>query len=58
MVKRANKADDKPESLKWVWRAEHIGRAVNGIAPTSANQLFDQKDFTSDASDYLWYMTR
>ncbi|KAJ1439952.1 Glycoside hydrolase, family 35 [Sesbania bispinosa] len=58
MVKRENKAEDEPEALKWVWRAENIDDALLGKSNVSANELIDQKIAADDASDYLWYMTR
>ncbi|KAL2327302.1 hypothetical protein Fmac_020729 [Flemingia macrophylla] len=58
MVKGKNKAEDEPEALKWVWRAENIDDALLGKGNFSANRLIDQKRAAADVSDYLWYMTR
>ncbi|KAA3472187.1 beta-galactosidase 15-like [Gossypium australe] len=58
MVKKLNKAEDEPSSLKWMWRPELIESAsVQGRGDVSVNKIVDQKDMANDASDYLWYMT-
>ncbi|KAK4275719.1 hypothetical protein QN277_018755 [Acacia crassicarpa] len=51
-----NEAEKQPESLKWVWRPENIHNALKGKSHSSANKLIDQKEVTSDSSDYLWYI--
>ncbi|XVE70737.1 hypothetical protein DITRI_Ditri10aG0095000 [Diplodiscus trichospermus] len=59
LVKKPNRAEDEPTSLKWSWRPESIeSAAVQGKGEVSANRIIDQKDMANDASDYLWYMTR
>ena len=59
LVKKSNKAEDEPTSLKWVWRLENIeSTVVQGKGDVSADKIIDQKDMANDASDYLWYMTR
>ena len=59
LVKKSNRAEGEPSSLKWTWRPELIeSTAVLGKGDVSANRIFDQKDMANDASDYLWYMTR
>ncbi|KAB2049936.1 hypothetical protein ES319_A13G210800v1, partial [Gossypium barbadense] len=58
MVKKLNKAEDEPSSLKWTWRPELIeSTSVQGRGDVSVNKIVDQKDMANDASDYLWYMT-
>ncbi|KAA3486172.1 beta-galactosidase 15-like [Gossypium australe] len=58
MVKKLNKAEDEPSSLKWMWRPELIESAsVQGRRDVSLNKIVDQKDMANDATDYLWYMT-
>ncbi|PPS15259.1 hypothetical protein GOBAR_AA05331 [Gossypium barbadense] len=58
MVKKLNKAEDEPSSLKWTWRPELIESAsVQGRRDISVNKIVDQKDMANDVSDYLWYMT-
>ncbi|KAE8687455.1 hypothetical protein F3Y22_tig00111016pilonHSYRG00074 [Hibiscus syriacus] len=58
MIKKSNKAEDEPDSLKWTWRPELIKSAsVQGKGDVSVNRIVDQKDMANDASDYLWYMT-
>ncbi|XP_039019128.1 beta-galactosidase-like [Hibiscus syriacus] len=58
MIKKSNKAEDEPDSLKWTWRPELIESAsVQGKGDVSVNRIVDQKDMANDASDYLWYMT-
>ncbi|KAK8611769.1 hypothetical protein V6N13_131811 [Hibiscus sabdariffa] len=58
MIKKSNKAEDEPDSLKWAWRPELIESAsVHGKGDVSVNKIVDQKDMANDASDYLWYMT-
>lgn len=59
MIKKLNKAEDEPSSLKWMWRPELIeSTSVQGRGDVSVNKIVDQKDMANDASDYLWYMTR
>ncbi|XP_039686051.1 beta-galactosidase 7 [Medicago truncatula] len=58
MVKRENKAEDEPEALKWVWRAENVHNSLIGKSSVSKNTIVDQKIAANDSSDYLWYMTR
>lgn len=59
MVKSSNKAEDEPVSLQWSWRPESLESTVlQGKGHVTANQLIDQKAVASDASDYLWYITR
>ncbi|KAG4167255.1 hypothetical protein ERO13_A13G184350v2 [Gossypium hirsutum] len=48
MIKKLNKVEGEPSSLKWTWRPE---------GDVSLNKIVDQKDMANDASDYLWYMT-
>ncbi|PPD86104.1 hypothetical protein GOBAR_DD16936 [Gossypium barbadense] len=58
MIKKLNKAEDEPSSLKWMWRPELIeSTSVQGRGDVSVNKIVDQKDMANDASDYLWYMT-
>ncbi|XVE97866.1 hypothetical protein REPUB_Repub03eG0055600 [Reevesia pubescens] len=58
LVNKANKAEDEPTSLKWVWKPELIeSTVVQGKGDVSANKIIDQKDIANDASDYLWLMT-
>ncbi|TYG96446.1 hypothetical protein ES288_A11G351300v1 [Gossypium darwinii] len=58
MVKKLNKAEDEPRSLKWTWRPELIeSTSIQGRGDVSVNKIVDQKDMANDASDYLWYMT-
>ncbi|KAL1146145.1 hypothetical protein V6Z11_A11G351800 [Gossypium hirsutum] len=58
MVKKLNKAEDEPSSLKWTWRPELIESAsLQGRRDISVNKIVDQKDMANDVSDYLWYMT-
>ncbi|XVF88935.1 hypothetical protein PTKIN_Ptkin19aG0091000 [Pterospermum kingtungense] len=57
-VKKPNKAEDEPSSLKWLWRPENLeATVVQGKGDFSVNNIIDQKDMANDASDYLWYMT-
>ncbi|XP_028758971.1 beta-galactosidase 7-like [Neltuma alba] len=51
------KADASSSRLTWEWMAESMEDTLGGKGTSKANQLFEQKDFTLDASDYLWYMT-
>ncbi|PPS17790.1 hypothetical protein GOBAR_AA02813 [Gossypium barbadense] len=54
MVKKLNKAEDEPSSLKWTWRPELIeSTSVQGRGDVSVNKIVDQKDMANDASDYL-----
>ncbi|KAF5748404.1 hypothetical protein HS088_TW04G00357 [Tripterygium wilfordii] len=48
---------DKPAALSWSWAPEAMKDTLQGTGRFRANQLLDQKEATSDASDYLWYMT-
>ncbi|KAM7260316.1 hypothetical protein ACFE04_016057 [Oxalis oulophora] len=48
---------EKHTKLKWAWSPEAINDTLNGNGKFKAIQLLDQKEATSDASDYLWYMT-
>ncbi|XP_058078737.1 beta-galactosidase 15-like [Magnolia sinica] len=57
MVKKSNMAENEPEKLNWVWRPEDINDSLKGKGSFTANSLLEQKIATSDASDYLWYMT-
>ncbi|PPD70320.1 hypothetical protein GOBAR_DD32796 [Gossypium barbadense] len=58
MIKKLNKVEGEPSSLKWTWRPELIESAsVQGRGDVSLNKIVDQKDMANDASDYLWYMT-
>ncbi|OVA11463.1 D-galactoside/L-rhamnose binding SUEL lectin domain [Macleaya cordata] len=58
MVTAANKAEEEPSELKWVWRPENVRETtVLGKGTVSANHLVEQKAATNDVSDYLWYMT-
>ncbi|KAL5975826.1 Beta-galactosidase 7 [Asimina triloba] len=59
MVKKANKAEEEPEELKWTWVPENMEDTVNGTETFDfvASQLLEQKAAASDESDYLWYMT-
>ncbi|XP_038688653.1 beta-galactosidase 7-like [Tripterygium wilfordii] len=58
MVKKPNKAEEEPSSLKWSWRPEDtVKTVVLGQGHVVANQIIDQKAAANDASDYLWYMT-
>ncbi|XVF88928.1 hypothetical protein PTKIN_Ptkin19aG0090300 [Pterospermum kingtungense] len=57
-VKKPNKVEDQPTSLKWKWRPENMeSTVVQGKGDFFANEIIDQKDIANDASDYLWCMT-
>lgn len=45
-------------SFFWTWAPEAMDNMLNGIGRFNASQLLDQKQASSDASDYLWYITR
>ncbi|KAI4335181.1 hypothetical protein L6164_013851 [Bauhinia variegata] len=51
MVKRPNKAEDEPVSLKWAWRSEIVEDALHGKSNVTAYTLLDQRDAANDASD-------
>ncbi|KAK7273442.1 hypothetical protein RIF29_14492 [Crotalaria pallida] len=51
------KNDDEPSKLTWSWTPEAMKDTLKGQGEFNAHQLLEQKDFTVDASDYLWYMT-
>ncbi|KDP33945.1 hypothetical protein JCGZ_07516 [Jatropha curcas] len=57
MVKKLHE-NDNPQTLSWMWAPENIRDALNGNGNFRAKQLLEQKEATSDASDYLWYSTR
>ncbi|OMO93429.1 hypothetical protein COLO4_16860 [Corchorus olitorius] len=59
MVKQAeNYEEDYPaDPLSWMWAFEFMKDTLQGKGRFSARQLFEQTRATSDASDYLWYMT-
>lgn len=44
--------------LSWMWAQETIRDTLHGKGSFNATKLTEQKEATSDASDYLWYMTR
>lgn len=43
--------------LSWSWVSEPMNDTLRGKGTFDATQLFEQKEATVDASDYLWYMT-
>ncbi|XP_054776094.1 beta-galactosidase 7-like [Prosopis cineraria] len=51
------KVDASSAHLTWEWMAENIEDTLSGKGTSTENLLLEQKDFTLDASDYLWYMT-
>ncbi|XP_023516817.1 beta-galactosidase 7-like [Cucurbita pepo subsp. pepo] len=53
------KEQDEKENaqLSWTWAREHMRDTLLGTGTFKANQLLEQKGFTVDVSDYLWYMT-
>ncbi|XP_021902002.1 beta-galactosidase-like [Carica papaya] len=51
------KKNQDPTKLSWAWVPEAMDETLDGKGDTKANELLDQKDAASDASDYLWYMT-
>ncbi|XP_058106772.1 beta-galactosidase 15-like [Magnolia sinica] len=55
--KMPNKAEEEPEQLNWAWRPEYIKDTLSGKGSFKADHLLEQKLASSDASDYLWYMT-
>ncbi|XP_048590886.1 beta-galactosidase 15-like [Brassica napus] len=58
MVKKPNKAEDDPSTLKWSWRPENMDDfLLKGKGESTKTQLVDQKVVSNDQSDYLWYMT-
>ncbi|KAF8098599.1 hypothetical protein N665_0263s0028 [Sinapis alba] len=58
MVKKPNKAEDSPSTLKWSWRPENMDNfLLKGKGESTKRQLFDQKVVSNDRSDYLCYMT-
>ncbi|XP_068649602.1 beta-galactosidase 15-like [Aristolochia californica] len=58
MEKKANKAENQPEAIKWVWKAEQFKDVATGKkVDLTANKLLEQVSTTMDASDYLWYTT-
>lgn len=56
MIKKSE-GTDKVQKLSWMWAPELIRDTPRGKGKFRANQLIEQKATTSDASDYLWYMT-
>lgn len=50
--------EDDATKLSWEWTDETIKDTLHGKGKFRASQLLEQKRATSDASDYLWYMTR
>ncbi|KAK1309426.1 Beta-galactosidase 15 [Acorus calamus] len=59
MVRLSNKAESEPSDLSWSWTPEIIGDVLQGNGGHfKTNQLKEQLSVTTDASDYLWYMTR
>ncbi|KAH9752853.1 Beta-galactosidase 7 [Citrus sinensis] len=43
--------------LSWMWAQETIRDTLHGKGRFNATKLIEQKEATSDESDYLWYMT-
>ncbi|KAH9686911.1 Beta-galactosidase 7 [Citrus sinensis] len=43
--------------LSWTWAQETIRDTLHGKGSFNAAKLIEQKEATSDVSDYLWYMT-
>ncbi|KAG6589973.1 Beta-galactosidase 7, partial [Cucurbita argyrosperma subsp. sororia] len=54
-VKEQNEKENA--QLSWTWAREHMRDTLLGTGTFKANQLLEQKGFTVDVSDYLWYMT-
>ncbi|KAJ6713278.1 BETA-GALACTOSIDASE 7 [Salix purpurea] len=58
MVKKANVAEEEPNSLKWSWRPEMNEKTILlGKGDVTTDQILDQKEAANDLSDYLFYMT-
>ncbi|PNX74130.1 beta-galactosidase 7-like protein [Trifolium pratense] len=51
------KKSDDDNKLTWEWKMEPKKDTMLGNGSPKAYQLLEQKEVTSDASDYLWYMT-
>ncbi|OMP02014.1 Glycoside hydrolase, family 35 [Corchorus capsularis] len=57
-MKQADNEDyNAPSQLSWMWTFEPMKDTLQGRGQFSAARLLEQKRATSDASDYLWYMT-
>ncbi|KAJ6392875.1 hypothetical protein OIU77_022372 [Salix suchowensis] len=58
MVKKANAAEEEPNSLKWSWRPEMNEKTILlGKGDVTTDQILDQKEAANDLSDYLFYIT-
>ncbi|KAL5576087.1 hypothetical protein UlMin_017786 [Ulmus minor] len=57
LVKKPAEISDSIVKLTWTWKPEWMKDALQGKGGFRASRLLEQKQTTSDVSDYLWYMT-
>ena len=56
-VKKQSSKHHNHNKLTWLWAPEAMKDTLQGKGQFKASQLLEQKQTTSDVSDYLWYMT-